>query len=87
MRYGRLALAGLAAALMADDRHYLGVDLATRDVPTPAQSRRWRTQRDYPQSGTGKRQGERIQRLVDRAKGDPFEASKRCLARIRARQG
>lgn len=80
----RAGLAGFMALALTNPR-YQGIDLAASDVPTPAQARRWRAQRNYPQSGTGKRQGERIQRLVDRAKADPFEASKRCLVAIRIR--
>jgi hypothetical protein len=40
----------------------------------------------YPLTGTGRRQGERIARLVARAKADPFAASNRCIERIRAKQ-
>jgi hypothetical protein len=53
--------------------------------PTLAQTARWRAQRGYPQTGTGKRQGERVARLVRRALGDPFAASNRCIERIKAR--
>lgn len=56
-----------------------------KPAPTPAQTARWRDQRGYPQTGSGKRQGERVARQVARAFVHPFEASNRCIERIKAR--
>lgn len=53
-------------------------------TPTPAETRRWRDRRGYPQTGTGKRQGARVARQVARALGDPFAASNKCIERIKA---
>jgi hypothetical protein len=73
------ALAGLAAGKGEP------IEFTAPPPPTPAQTKRWRDQRGYPQTGTGKRQGERVARQVRRAFGDPFAASNRCIAAIKAR--
>ena len=52
---------------------------------TPAQTARWRDQRGYPQTGTGKRQGERLARQKAKWMLN-YSASDKCLARIRQRQ-
>lgn len=41
--------------------------------------------RGYPKTGTGIRAGARLERLMRRALGDPFAASNKCIARIKAR--
>jgi hypothetical protein len=53
--------------------------------PNPDQRKRWRDQRGYPQTGTGKRQGERVARQMRRSLGNPFAASDKCIERIKAR--
>jgi hypothetical protein len=85
-RNAHLAIAGLAA-LAADipGGKFMSHIEAEPARPTPAQTARWRAQRGYPQTGTGKRHGERVARLVRRALGDPFAASNRCIERIKAR--
>ena len=78
------AVAGLASNIPGGK---VLTDIEDRPAPTtPAQTKRWRDQRGYPQTGTGKRQGERVARQVRRALGDPFAASNRCIERIRERQ-
>jgi hypothetical protein len=54
----------------------------TLDEATRAKHRR---QAGYPQTGTGKRQGERVARQVARSLGNPFAASDACIERIKAR--
>lgn len=83
----RLALAGMAAMLGAAGRLPEAFEAEAPPPPTPSQTKRWRSQRGYPQTGTGKRQGERLARLMVRALGDPYAASNKCLARIHAKAG
>lgn len=53
---------------------------------TPKQRKRWADRRDYPRTGTGMRQGKRVERQVRGAFTHPFAASLLCIDRIRARR-
>lgn len=80
-RMSLAGLAGLAAALTSDNaRNYHYDTPLPKSPPTAAQTARWRDQRGYPQTGSGKRQGARLARQ----KLD-FSASDKCIARIKSR--
>jgi hypothetical protein len=82
-----LALAGLAGFISAfmTDGGYRAPGTPHDAPPSPSQEKRWRAQRGYPQTGTGIRAGARLERQVARAMRHPFEASNRCIERIKAR--
>lgn len=82
VRHAALLAATLAA--LAPGRHGKVLEYPYYNV-TPRQAKRWKAQRDYPQSGTGKRQGERLMRQKANFMLD-FSASERCIAAIKARQ-
>lgn len=84
MRNRSALIAAAMAGLMAGGEAFAPRNI-DRTPPTPAQTKRWRDQRGYPQTGSGKRQGERVARQVARAFVHPFEASNRCIERIKAR--
>lgn len=58
-----------------------GMFMGERYAPA---TERQRIQSDYPKCGLGKRQGERLQRQMDRLQLD-YSASDRCIAAIKAR--
>lgn len=62
----------------------LGGDPAQPDY-TPKQTARFRARRNYPKSGTGIRQGERVARQVRSAFGDPFAAFNARIERVAQR--
>lgn len=72
----------LAAAILSGLGVFGGMPSGPR---SESQDARARIRRGYPQTGTGKRQGERIARQVRRSFGNPFAASDACLARIKER--
>jgi hypothetical protein len=81
------ALAGIAGGFLTDPRNMRALPSGPElgpDTPTRAQTRAFKAGRDYPASGTGKRQGERLARQQAKGMLD-FSASERCLERIKAR--
>lgn len=80
------ALAGIAGGFLTDPRHMQPIEPRSKpepEPPTKAATRHFKAARDYPATGTGKRQGERLARQQAKGMLD-FSASERCIARIKA---